>query len=193
MTCGVYQCLCTITGRRYIGSAKKIELDRWPTHTRSLRLKEYKGTWQEDWSLYGVEAFEWSILEITSEKDRVAREQVWLDLYWPTGYNTNPVAGRPPSFYEQPGRVPGMLGKHPSGKNYSDARIRDNVRPPSFDELSQESQESVRTQKAATAIRRRDDMEERYQCKKCGSPIRYAKVRISGRYGCSRCNPNVSP
>ena len=82
-TCGVYQIRNKITGERYIGSSKNIER-RWQQH-------KWPSKWQEEnkkllykkFQEYGIENFDFSILEIVEEVMLKQKEQEWINQLKP--------------------------------------------------------------------------------------------------------------
>ena len=86
---GIYRITNTITGDFYIGSSKDIK-SRWTTH-------KYPSTWNEhpnnpmylDMQKYGVEKFEFEILE-EAEADKLKEtEQQFIEKLQPTYNNYN--------------------------------------------------------------------------------------------------------
>ncbi|HBY4992045.1 group I intron endonuclease [Klebsiella pneumoniae] len=90
---GVYQITNTITGEAYIGSTVNIS-GRWASHRYKLR----KGTHgnrnlQESWNKYGRGFFEFSVLEVVSDKSElIAAEQRFFRELNPS-FNIAPNAG----------------------------------------------------------------------------------------------------
>lgn len=87
--CGVYEILCRVSGKSYVGSSVQIYV-RWAQHRRLLR----KGTHpsprlQRAWSKHGEENFHFSVLEECAREGRFAREQHYLDMA-PRDYNSMP-------------------------------------------------------------------------------------------------------
>ncbi len=91
---GVYAIVNSINGKMIIGDAQDID-KRWSNYLSELKKGTY-GNWklQEDVNTYGIEAFEFVVLDRCKKKaDLLAREKYWIDLYWDTGvlYNINRV------------------------------------------------------------------------------------------------------
>lgn len=90
---GVYQIANTITGEVYIGSTVNIS-GRWSSHRYKLR----KGTHgnrnlQESWDKHGKGVFEFSVLEVVSDKSElIAAEQRFFRELNPS-FNIAPNAG----------------------------------------------------------------------------------------------------
>lgn len=90
---GVYQITNTITGEAYIGSTVNIS-GRWASHRYKLR----KGTHgnrnlQESWDKHGKGVFDFSVLEVVSNKSElIAAEQRFFRELNPT-FNIAPNAG----------------------------------------------------------------------------------------------------
>ena len=109
---GIYRIRNRVTGDCYIGSALDVE-KRWAEHRSKLRKGEYltlksdlKPHFQRAWNKYGESQFEFiCILELPVETSIEAFgkiETFYLNLYWPTGYNTSKQGRRPPRFDELP-------------------------------------------------------------------------------------------
>ncbi len=93
---GVYAIICTITGKRYVGSSKRL-YKRLTGHRRSLRKgRHHSAHLQRAWNLYGEEAFVVEILEYCEQEALLDREQGYLDLLrtydHSCGYNMVPTA-----------------------------------------------------------------------------------------------------
>lgn len=91
---GIYQILNKINGRFYIGSATNLLL-RWCQHKYELNLNKHGNTHlQRAWNKYGIEAFEFKVLELCEREVTLSREQWWID--WTEacklGYNQRLVA-----------------------------------------------------------------------------------------------------
>ena len=90
--CGIYEITNTITGDFYIGSSKDIK-SRWRTH-------EKPSTWNEhpnnpmylDMQKYGVEKFEFEILEEAEADKLKEKEQRFIEKLQPT-YNNRRANG----------------------------------------------------------------------------------------------------
>lgn len=96
---GVYQIVCRVNNKRYIGSATWIRV-RWSTHRAELRSgRHHSARLQNAWNKYGENAFFFGVLEFTSIESRLEREQAWIDLTGAAnpkiGYNIGAVAGGP--------------------------------------------------------------------------------------------------
>lgn len=89
---GIYAIVHGSSGRRYIGSASNIS-KRWHRHRKDLSLGIHRNVYlQATWNKYGADAFEFVVLELTT--DLTAREQYWIDYYeaYENGFNGCPVA-----------------------------------------------------------------------------------------------------
>ena len=90
--CGVYQIICKKNNKIYIGSSKNI-ISRWRHHTSDLNRNCHSNMFlQEDWNKYGLDNFEFIILEETELENRYDVEQNYLNLLMPfyrvgNGYN----------------------------------------------------------------------------------------------------------
>jgi group I intron endonuclease len=81
--CGIYQILCRVTGKCYVGSSRNIE-KRWTAHRYSLRAGK-NGCWrlQLSWTKHGEDAFQFSILEECLTSQLFTREQFYIDQLQP--------------------------------------------------------------------------------------------------------------
>lgn len=95
MASGIYLITCTKNRRRYVGSARNIEI-RWGKHRSDLTLKKHHNIhMQRSWDKYGATAFEWAIIEIVDDANLIlSREQFWMDTLHPE-FNISPFANRP--------------------------------------------------------------------------------------------------
>lgn len=95
MTSGIYLITCTKNRRRYVGSARNIEV-RWGKHRSDLTLKKHHNIHlQRCWEKYGAAAFEWAIIETVDDTNLIlGREQFWMDTLHPE-FNISPFANRP--------------------------------------------------------------------------------------------------
>jgi len=94
---GIYKITNLIRGLVYIGSAADIG-NRWSSHKKDLKKNIHANSYlQRAWNKYGEEAFEFVILELVEDKNKlIEREQYWMDYYKSyerdKGYNINPKA-----------------------------------------------------------------------------------------------------
>jgi len=81
MTSGVYAITNTVSGERYVGSARGIE-GRWETHRRLLRAgTHHSKELQRAWNEQGITAFSWQVLEVVPDRAKLReREQGHLDI-----------------------------------------------------------------------------------------------------------------
>lgn len=79
---GIYQIKNIINNKIYIGSSKDI-FRRWKEHKGLLNNKKHHSyRLQIDWNEYGESNFEFSILEVVSDINKLLEiEQTWLDKY----------------------------------------------------------------------------------------------------------------
>lgn len=92
---GVYEIVCTKTGKKYIGSSTNIGR-RLAEHVRDLEKGIHSGKkFQEDWNKY-KEYFHLKILEICNRDILFEREQYYLNLYHAIEY----AKGENKLFYE---------------------------------------------------------------------------------------------
>lgn len=93
---GVYQIVLTADNRSYIGSAIDIAA-RWQQHRNKAASSGNRQVIAKALAKYGVENFEWKILEECNIEDLIVREQYWLDKIRPfadehNGFNIRKVA-----------------------------------------------------------------------------------------------------
>ena len=89
---GVYQIKNIITGKLYVGSTTQSFLGRLSTHIYHLKKNSHHSILlQRAYNKYGINNFEFSILEFCDSEIIVEREQYWLDKLKPylsnRGYN----------------------------------------------------------------------------------------------------------
>lgn len=90
--CGIYCIHNLINGKKYIGQSKNI-YERW-RHHKAL----YDGcVIHKAIAKYGIDNFEFSIIEECSEEQLDEREQYWITFYdsYHSGYNENTGGHRP--------------------------------------------------------------------------------------------------
>lgn len=90
MTCGIYEIVNRVNGKRYVGSSVDIRA-RWMTHLRELR----KGTHhaqhlQRSFNKYGEDSFEMNTLLECDRDDLIDYEQIEMDEGY--DYNSSPTA-----------------------------------------------------------------------------------------------------
>ena len=84
---GVYKITNTITGEFYIGSSRDVKR-RWNEHKKSSVWKKHPNNrMYHDIQKYGVDKFNFEIIEETTELKQ--REQYWMDLLKPKYNNYN--------------------------------------------------------------------------------------------------------
>lgn len=90
---GIYQIRNTITNEIYIGSAASSFTKRWSRHRKDLKLNQHGNPkLQNSYNKYGVDAFEYTILEVCSKEDCIIKEQYHMDTLNPT-FNILKIAG----------------------------------------------------------------------------------------------------
>lgn len=95
---GVYAIRHKESGKVYVGSSYDVK-NRWRTHKKRLFNKNHHSILlQRAYNLYGLDAFEFVILEIYEPNPNLlTREQHWIDFYQSansnSGYNICPIAG----------------------------------------------------------------------------------------------------
>lgn len=91
MTCGVYQIINTVNGKRYVGSSVNIEA-RWKHHIWCLNRGSHHSPYlQNSWNKYGEHCFTFAILSENEEDNIHAAEQIEIDVK--SEYNVAPLAG----------------------------------------------------------------------------------------------------
>ena len=84
---GVYKITNTITGDFYVGSSKNVKL-RWAEHKRqSAWNKQPNNQMYLDMQKYGVDNFDFQILEVVEPEELKEKEQKFIELLKPT-YNS---------------------------------------------------------------------------------------------------------
>ena len=80
---GVYKITNTVTGKCYVGSSKNI-LRRWSEHKRFFKYRKYRSSQlYQDIREFGVDQFEFSILEECSVEELKVREQYYISMLKP--------------------------------------------------------------------------------------------------------------
>ena len=110
---GVYAIRHKVSGRVYVGSSLDVH-GRWSSHTKALiKGRHHSVHLQRAWTKYGSDAFEFVVLEWCDADERVAREQVYIDLYRASdrahGFNMSPRADSPTSSPEVAAKVSASL------------------------------------------------------------------------------------
>lgn len=92
---GIYAITHVATGRRYIGSSRRMT-SRWARHKLHLRRGTHKNPkLQALWNKHGEASFAFSLIEVVLDPQMLAaREQWWLDSLTPE-ININTSAERP--------------------------------------------------------------------------------------------------
>lgn len=112
---GVYQITNKINGKFYIGSSMNI-LDRWDCHKARLKVNKHKNAHlQNSVNKYGIENFEFSIIERFDSPDPMLgrnAEQKLLDIWFGNEkcYNLNAKADKVYGIYHP------MYGRHHTQK-----------------------------------------------------------------------------
>lgn len=89
MSCGIYKVTNNLNNKCYIGKAKNIE-ERWLYHKQSYRCaKEYDKLLYRAFRKYGLDNFNFEILELVNEDLLNDREKYWIEFYhsYEKGYN----------------------------------------------------------------------------------------------------------
>lgn len=121
---GIYAITNTVTGKKYIGSAKNIKA-RWGKHLNELRRgAHHSQRLQNAWNKYGASAFVFSVVEYVDCLGLlIEKEQAHIDaaVSVSTGYNICPKAGSRLGTKHSAESLTKM-----TGKVFSDAR-RENI------------------------------------------------------------------
>lgn len=81
MVCGIYKITNKINQKSYIGKAKNIE-KRWKDHTYKSRWKRYPNkSLYKAFKKYGLENFNFKVIEECSEEKLNERERYWISYY----------------------------------------------------------------------------------------------------------------
>lgn len=119
--CGIYKILNKINNKFYIGSSINIKR-RWMHHKTYLNGGYHINKHlQNAWNKFGIENFEFLILEETSEEELLAKEQYYLDLYKNKKeqiYNFSCVAGSPMKDMKHSQETIATLKQKLSGVNH---------------------------------------------------------------------------
>lgn len=89
---GIYKIKNKINGKIYIGQSSNIE-KRWDEHKRAVHYQSqhtYEYPLYRAIRKYGIENFDFCVIEICSIENLTIREQYWIDFYnskVPNGYN----------------------------------------------------------------------------------------------------------
>lgn len=89
---GIYLIKNKITKECYIGQSRNID-QRFNSHRRSFRDKKYALYY--DMRFYGLENFEFSVLEECEIKDLDKKEMNWIKKYLKKGYSLYNIIGVP--------------------------------------------------------------------------------------------------
>lgn len=129
-TIGVYLITNTITGAVYVGSTSTSIKRRWKEHRLTLRKGVHPNPHlQYAWDAYGEESFTFTLVEaVTEPSEVIAREQEWLDQYFPLGprqcYNMKPTADSMYGFKQRPETIARRVAKMLGRKNTEETRQR---------------------------------------------------------------------
>ena len=98
MDTGIYKIENKITKKIYVGSTTIGFKGRFSAHLSTLKKNKHPNKYlQNSFNKYGIESFEFSIIEELCAEKCINREQYWIDFYKATekefGYNICPIAG----------------------------------------------------------------------------------------------------
>lgn len=96
MDCGVYAITHIESGKRYIGSSRRIK-ERFTEHRNLLKRQDHGNCHlQSAWNMYGEKSFQFSTVLVCNKDDRVFYEQRVIDglgvIDKSFGYNLSPTA-----------------------------------------------------------------------------------------------------
>ena len=90
MTCGIYQIVCKSTGKKYIGSSKRLETRFTKGHRYELRKNSHGNTkLQNAWNKYGEDDFFYGVIEYCTEEEQFALEQQYIDAVFAADIQLN--------------------------------------------------------------------------------------------------------
>jgi group I intron endonuclease len=92
---GIYSIVNTVNKKVYIGSAATF-WGRYHNHKTYLSKNNHRNPrLQKSVNKYGIDNFEFNLLELCDKSVLLIREQLWMDKYNVSveGFNINPVAG----------------------------------------------------------------------------------------------------
>ena len=123
---GIYEILCTVNGRRYIGSAVDLA-KRWREHYTQLNGgKHHSRHLQRAWDKHGESAFVFRVLGEVGRDELIAKEQEAIDSLKPE-FNSRPKAASQLGFKHSAESRRRMSESRPAGfspftgKSHSDA------------------------------------------------------------------------
>ena len=78
---GIYKIINKVDGKYYVGSSRDILEFRWPKHKRQLINNNHPNDYlQNSWNKYGIENFEFTIIEKIPKEKLIEVEQKYLDV-----------------------------------------------------------------------------------------------------------------
>ena len=91
MSCGIYKITNKINNKCYIGCSKNIE-HRWVAHKSESILEhnpQYNYSIHKAFRKYGLDNFQFEIIELVNENNLYEREKYWINYYnsYNSGYN----------------------------------------------------------------------------------------------------------
>lgn len=103
---GVYSIKCIGNDKIYVGSTTMSFMKRYRHHSNQLSVNNHKNSYlQNSHNKYGVETFQFDILEICERDDCLLKEQIWIDnlnvISKDIGFNINPLASGTPNMSEE--------------------------------------------------------------------------------------------
>lgn len=89
---GVYLIKNKLTEESYIGQSRNIE-NRFNNHKQNFKKKKY--ALYSDMRFYGLDAFDFSVIETCSISELDEREMYWIKKYQDDGYHLYNIIGVP--------------------------------------------------------------------------------------------------
>lgn len=74
---GIYKITCLVNGMVYVGQSKNIKA-RWKAHIKYFKSNKNNHLMQNDYTLYGIKAFKFDVIEECSIEDLKSRENYWI-------------------------------------------------------------------------------------------------------------------
>lgn len=89
---GIYLIKNKLTNECYIGQSVNI-YKRWDSHKQGMKTLKY--SLYSDMRFYGIDCFDFSIIETCSKQDLDKKEMYWIKRYQELGYKLYNIKGVP--------------------------------------------------------------------------------------------------